>query len=219
MRKPIKIILITITSLILLLAICAGGYVAYMQAKYYRIEDNLSLETTNNQNSILKTNTDYSALTYNIGFGAYDQDYSFFMDTGTMKDGTPVTGKSSRGNSKESVLKNTNGSTNLIKELSPDFALLQEVDVKATRSYGINQKENIEKAQEAIKDIDVEVNDSLDQEWVASTLDDVFNQQGRELSREESLKLADKYLEYDRNWEGFDQTMCEWVAKYIENNK
>lgn len=148
MRKPIKIILITITSLILLLAICAGGYVAYMQAKYYRIEDNLSLETTNNQNSILKTNTDYSALTYNIGFGAYDQDYSFFMDTGTMKDGTPVTGKSSRGNSKESVLKNTNGSTNLIKELSPDFALLQEVDVKATRSYGINQKENIENSLE-----------------------------------------------------------------------
>lgn len=83
----------------------------------------------------------------------------------------------------------------------------------------VGEKENIEKAQEAIKDIDVEVNESLEQEWVASTLEGAFASFEKELPREESLKLADKYLAYDKNWEGFDQTMCEWVAEYIENNK
>ena len=146
MNKSTKKILIIIFSLFLLLAFFAVGYAIYMNATYYRIEDNLSLEASNNQTDILKTDTNYSALTYNIGFGAYDQNYSFFMDTGTMKNGTHVTGKSSRGSSKENVLKNTKGSTNLIKELSTDFALLQEVDVKATRSYNINQKETIENA-------------------------------------------------------------------------
>ena len=146
MKKSIKKVLIIVTSLILLLIVSVGSYIIYMNLAYYRIEDNLTLKPTNNQNNILKTDTDYSALTYNIGFGAYDHNYSFFMDTGTMKDVTPVKGKSSRGSSKENVLRNTNGSTNIIKELSTDFALLQEVDVKATRSYNINQKETIENA-------------------------------------------------------------------------
>ena len=115
-----------------------------MNSSYYRIEDDLSLEVINNQNTILEKDTEYSVLTYNIGFGAYDQDYSFFMNVGTMKDGTVMTGKSSRGVSEENVLKNTKGSINLINELATDFILLQEVDVKATRSYQINQQEMIE---------------------------------------------------------------------------
>lgn len=146
MKKLTKNILITICSMLLLFIILAVSYVIYMNTTYYRIKDNLLLKPKNNQNATLKTNTDYSVLTYNIGFGAYDQDYSFFMDTGTMKDGTPVKGKSSRGSSKENVLNNTNGSVEIIKKLSTDFTLLQEVDLKATRSYVINQKETIENA-------------------------------------------------------------------------
>ncbi|MEE0880980.1 MAG: endonuclease/exonuclease/phosphatase family protein, partial [Turicibacter sp.] len=119
-------------------------YIVYMNSSYYRIEDDLSLEVINNQNLILEKDTEYSIMTYNIGFGAYDQEYSFFMNVGTMKDGTVMTGKSSRGVSEENVLKNTKGSINLINELATDFILLQEVDVKATRSYQINQKEMIE---------------------------------------------------------------------------
>ena len=79
----------------------------------------------------------------------------------------------------------------------------------------IGEKENIEKAQEAIKDIDVEVNESLEQEWMATTLENVFSQQGRELSREESIKLADEYLADDKQWDNFDTDMNEWVSEYI----
>ena len=144
MRVVLKKFLTVILSLFFLLVILACSYIVYMNSSYYRIEDDLSLEVINNQNLILEKDTEYSILTYNIGFGAYDQDYSFFMDVGTMKDGTVMRGKSSRGISQENVLKNTKGSINLINELATDFILLQEVDVKATRSYQINQKEMIE---------------------------------------------------------------------------
>lgn len=144
MRAVLKKFLIVVLSLFLLLVILVCSYIVYMNSSYYRIEDNLSLEVINNQKIILEKDTEYSILTYNIGFGAYDQEYSFFMDVGTMKDGTVMTGKSSRGMSQENVLKNTKGSIHLINELATDFILLQEVDVKATRSYQINQKEMIE---------------------------------------------------------------------------
>ena len=144
MRAVLKKFLIVVLSLFLLLVILVCSYIVYMNSSYYRIEDNLSLEVINNQKISLEKDTEYSILTYNIGFGAYDQEYSFFMDVGTMKDGTVMTGKSSRGMSQENVLKNTKGSIHLINELATDFILLQEVDVKATRSYQINQKEMIE---------------------------------------------------------------------------
>lgn len=140
-KKIVKVLgVILLTIIIFILA-----YIAYMQINYYRIEDNLSLKIFNNNNEILKTDSEYRAVTYNIGFGAYDQDYSFFMDTGKMEDNTPVTGKYSRARSKENARKNTDGATKTVKDLSPDFALLQEVDIDATRSYNINQKDSFEK--------------------------------------------------------------------------
>ena len=144
MREVLKKFLTVSLSLFFLLVILACIYIVYMNSSYYRIEDDLSLEVINNQNLILEKDTEYSIMTYNIGFGAYDQEYSFFMNVGTMKDGTVIRGKSSRGVSEENVLKNTKGSINLINELATDFILFQEVDVKATRSYQINQKEMIE---------------------------------------------------------------------------
>lgn len=114
-------------------------YVAYVCITYRRIEDNQKLEVVASEeieHSKVKLGTEYTALTYNIGFGAYSNDYSFFMDGGEY----------SRAFDKESVINNTNGSIAMSKEQSPDFMLFQEVDVKATRSYGVNQKQMIEEA-------------------------------------------------------------------------
>lgn len=139
--KYLKRILILTGSLAILLLAAAGGYVIYMQANYYRIEDEQSLETENNQDAGLKPLTAYTLATYNIGFGAYGPDYSFFMDTGRMKDGTPTVGEHARALSRENVLSNTEGSVQLLKSLNCDFYFAQEVDVKATRSYSVNQAE------------------------------------------------------------------------------
>lgn len=80
----------------------------------------------------------------------------------------------------------------------------------------IGEQENVKKVQEVIKDIDVEINESLEQEWMATTLESAFEQFGKELTREESLELADKYLADNKQWENFDQDMCEWVADWME---
>lgn len=135
-----------IISLILLLVVVVATYVLYLQFNFYRIEDNKVLNVDNNMSDTLKTGQTYRALTYNIGFGAYSQEYSFFMDSGKMADGSEVSGKYGKGISREDVSKNTLGSIDFIKNNSADFILLQEVDVKATRSYDLNQVEMVKSA-------------------------------------------------------------------------
>ncbi len=125
--------------------ICIAGYIIYMQMNYYRIEDHTALETGNNQEQILKPGETYTAVTCNIGFGAYGPDYSFFMDTGEMEDGTRTAGKYGRAISKESVETNMEKAAEALEKLNADFMLLQEVDVDADRSYHINQKETLMK--------------------------------------------------------------------------
>lgn len=132
-------LLVGLAILLLVLVLAVGGYVAYMQIQYYRIPDGQQLTVENPTGSALKTGEDYTALTYNIGFGAYGPEYSFFMDSGVMEDGTPVTGKYGKALSRESVLEHTEGALKVLKEQDTDFVLLQEVDVKAHRSYKVDQ--------------------------------------------------------------------------------
>lgn len=80
-RKILKVIGIIILAIVLILAV----YIIYLYASYYRIEDNqeLQVETISDNTSLgdaITTGEKYSALTYNIGFGAYTPDFSFFMD-------------------------------------------------------------------------------------------------------------------------------------------
>ena len=137
--RHIPVVIKVLAGVLLLLLLCVAGYVIYMQANYYRIEDHAPLETKNNPEQILKTKEEYSAVTYNIGFGAYGPDYSFFMDTGEMEDGTATAGKYGKAASRESVEENTKGAIETLAGLDADFMLLQEVDVDADRSYHIDQ--------------------------------------------------------------------------------
>lgn len=105
-------------------------YLIYVVLSYHRVEDNLTLQIEDNASSAVPVNAELSLLTYNIGFGAYSADYSFFMDGG----------EHSRAISKEAVLNNINGVMNVIENENPDLVLLQEVDTDGTRSYHINQK-------------------------------------------------------------------------------
>lgn len=139
MNKTLKIILSTLLALFLFVVFVFGGYVVYLCTQYYRIEDNLKLDIANNQLNNVQAGTEYSISTYNIGFGAYTQDYTFFMDSGEMLDGTKTKGVEGVAKSKESVLECTNGAINTIKALSPDFSFFQEVDTNSTRSHHVNQ--------------------------------------------------------------------------------
>lgn len=140
-HKGARRVLIALGILLLALVLAVGGYVGYMQWQYYRIPDHTALEVQDPAAGALSAGTEYTALTYNIGFGAYGPDYSFFMDTGVMADGTPVQGKYGKAISKEAVLAHTNGALEALQKQQADFMLLQEVDVKADRSYKVDQTE------------------------------------------------------------------------------
>ena len=139
MRKFVCITACVILALIALILTVLIGYVCYVGLTYERIPDNTQLEIENNATETVTLNTSYTIATYNVGFGAYNHEFSFFMDSGTMKDGTAVTGKNSKAASEDVVMTNINGSALLIAEGNYDFVLLQEVDINSTRSFHINQ--------------------------------------------------------------------------------
>ncbi|MFR0524821.1 endonuclease/exonuclease/phosphatase family protein [Ligilactobacillus salivarius] len=133
--------LIFILGLLGCLVVFIGAYVIYMQTHYYRIKDyqSLPIKQKLTHPNKLQANTTYSAATYNAGFGAYNQKFSFFMDTGKMKDGTKTQGKYGKAENEAAVLQNTNGEINTIKKINADFMLFQEIDVDSSRSYHVNQ--------------------------------------------------------------------------------
>ena len=136
-----KKIINTILLFILVLVLGAGSYCGYIIFSYKRI-GNVSLEVESRAiDNVLLVNETYNMATYNIGFGAYSQDYTFFLDTGYDINEKETCGYYSTARSKEEVNFNVNGAIDTIEGLDLDFVLLQEVDVKSTRSYKINQND------------------------------------------------------------------------------
>ncbi|MBO4637983.1 MAG: endonuclease/exonuclease/phosphatase family protein [Clostridiales bacterium] len=129
MKKVLKVILIVLLAIVLIIV----GYVVYVFASYSRIEDNLALtpENSGSFDDSLATGTEYSIMTYNIGFGAYLQDYSFFMDGG----------ESSWARSEELLVENIGNIGTFVDSFEPDFVYLQEVDINGTRTYHVNEFE------------------------------------------------------------------------------
>ena len=130
LKKLFKFILTLIIIIIVFLAV----YAAYVLISYHRIEDNQSIDVEGTaENTTAQADKKYRIISANLGFGAYSDDYSFFMDGGTE----------SWAYSKDAVKTNLNGSMDAILGLSPDFIALQEVDLKSTRSYKVDESEII----------------------------------------------------------------------------
>ena len=144
-RHPIRKLLLACAALLLGLVLASAGYLLYLNAHCARIADNVDEPNAGATPALtaISTDTTYTALTYNIGFGAYTPDFSFFMETGAMKDGTPTQGKRGVAASKESVEACIEGDiatvTTAANGQAPNLVLLQEVDENATRSYHVNQ--------------------------------------------------------------------------------
>ena len=141
MKKPLKKLLFLLLALLLVV----GAYVIYVFASYDRIEDNqvldvnrpeqaASQEQQNSQTSPAEAaqvpvGETLSLTSWNIGFGAYTDDYSFFMDGG----------KYSRAFSKSDVVENLTAIGQELADFDTDFSLIQEVDIAATRSYQVDE--------------------------------------------------------------------------------
>ncbi|MBO4864348.1 MAG: endonuclease/exonuclease/phosphatase family protein [Eubacterium sp.] len=114
---------------ILLAILVAGGYVAYVFLTYSRIPDNQTLEVNGSATENAKVGEEYTVVSYNLGFGAYTADFTFFMDGGNE----------SRARSKDSVINCINNTADIALSYNPDFVLFQEVDTDSTRSHHVDQ--------------------------------------------------------------------------------
>lgn len=125
MKKFFKVML----GLLFGIVIIVGGYAAYVYLSYHRMADKVKLHPQNHRDSVLKTDTQYKALTFNIGYAAYPASYSFFMDGG----------KYSRAYSKASVEQDMAGITKAVRAENPTLAFFQEVDTNGDRSFHVNE--------------------------------------------------------------------------------
>ena len=126
-----KRLLKVLAVLVLVVAVALGGCVAYLYFSYDRIEDRQDIAVENTAATLgvpARVGETYTAITYNVGFGAYSADYSFFMDGG----------KYSRAYDEQAVLDNTAGDVATLERYDPDLILLQEVDRDSTRSYHVD---------------------------------------------------------------------------------
>lgn len=128
-----KRLLKTLLIIILVIVVVFLGYIGFMIVTDYKPEEEISIDIENNQSKKLSVEDELKLTTFNIGYGTMDDSVDFFMDGGKM----------SRGVSKERTLENMDGIINTIDKLNSDIVFLQEVDVKATRSYKVNELEMI----------------------------------------------------------------------------
>lgn len=133
MHRTLKILIYLFLAMVILVV----SYAAYVFLTYYRLEDNLPLEVQHIETEqTLIEGVPQRLLSYNVGFGAYSADYSFFMDGG----------KESRARSPEAVRENISGAMAAIQGANADFILCQEVDVNGNRSYHINESQLVREA-------------------------------------------------------------------------
>ncbi|MFA7376013.1 MAG: hypothetical protein WCZ13_00780 [Acholeplasmataceae bacterium] len=130
MKKIIKVFVKVLIVLILFI----GGFLGYLTATEYRPNQIEALEITNNQTQKVSLNTTYKAMTYNIGYAGLGSKEDFVMDGGSK----------GRPDSKEVVLDYLEGTLDILSSHESDFYFLQEVDLKARRSFNLNQVRLIE---------------------------------------------------------------------------
>lgn len=126
MKKVLKILLIVLLVLLLI----AASYLAYVLLAYHRIGDQTVTPEGSASAKTPDRGREYRIVSYNIGFGAYESDYGFFMDGGTE----------SWAWSKERLDANLKKIAGVLSEQAADLYLVQEVDIGSTRSYRVDER-------------------------------------------------------------------------------
>ena len=130
--SPAKIVLRIVLIALAAVVVAVGGYLAYVFIAYDRIGDRpLEVEHAASGAPAAVIGEEYKIMSYNIGFGAYESDYGFFMDGG----------EKARAWSVERLDKNLKDIAGLLRAEDADVYLLQEVDVDSTRTYGVDERE------------------------------------------------------------------------------
>lgn len=131
MKKFFKKTFKVIASIFCVLVLFIGAYLSWLTISDYQplYKENLVIAHKAAEEKV-DVDKKYSITTYNIGFGAYNQEFDFFMDGGTE----------SKAKDKKTVLENIKGSVDELNKINPDFAFVQEIDINSSRSRKIDQR-------------------------------------------------------------------------------
>lgn len=128
MKKVLKILLCILLAII----VAALAYAAYVLLSWHRLDDALPLQPEGTAASgTAESETPLTLISWNIGFGAYEPDFGFFMDGGTE----------GRAFSAERLTANLDRIGTKVAAWQPDFLYLQEIDTDGTRSWHVNELE------------------------------------------------------------------------------
>ena len=127
-----KKIIIAVVCVFLAIILVVGGYFAYVFIAYHRVGDqDLEVEKADGVAAAAVVGEEYKIMSYNIGFGAYEDDFGFFMDGGDK----------ARAWSEARLDTNLKNIANVLKDEGADLYLVQEVDIDSTRSYHVDERE------------------------------------------------------------------------------
>ncbi len=127
--KVLKTILKIVAIVLAVILVIGIGYFAYIMISFHRL-GNQTLTPQGEASGTLAKGTEYKIVSYNIGFGAYEDDFGFFMDGGDR----------AWAWSKDRLDANMKNIANLLSEQDADLYLVQEVDIDSTRSYHFDER-------------------------------------------------------------------------------
>lgn len=133
-HKALKIVLISVCSLLVLVITFIGGVLIFASATTLKVKDTEEMPIKGEITTKVDKNEAIHILTWNMGYGALDERQDCYWDGGKGVD----------GESKEIVQENVDAIKSKIKELDPDIFMVQEIDVDSKRSYYIDELASLE---------------------------------------------------------------------------
>ena len=124
--KILKIIGIILLIPVLFVAVALGVFTVVE----HRPADTETVIADHEVQAVLEAGKPLTLLSWNIGYGALGDNADFFMDGGS----SVYTSEKAR------VESNLAGIREQLEVLSPDIAILQEVDINSSRSYGTDER-------------------------------------------------------------------------------
>ncbi len=117
-------------SAVIVFAVCLVGW---LSVREFDPDEVVTLEKYRNLTEEEYPSENIKVLTFNIGYGNLNKDADSFLDGGTEV----------RSGDKETVMQNVAAITATMMEAKADVYFVQEIDENSTRSFGINQRENL----------------------------------------------------------------------------
>lgn len=135
--KAWRKVVFVLVRLIALALICFAIIIIYLHFTEYKPDKEISLEVSSgSKEDGLELDKEFTALSWNTGYGALGEDGDFFMDGGKMVNTANL----------EEVKENVSEIGKNIEKINPDFALLQEVDLNSKRSNRLDERKFLEES-------------------------------------------------------------------------